>query len=434
MKMDMAKLSVTPRNYPDFLGGYMDYTSCMEAPTAFHIWTALSVIGGALGGKCYFDMGTFRWKPNQFIVLVAPPGVVSKSTTSAVGYNLLKEVPGINFGPSSCTWQAMLDEFEDIEQKYKVGKEEKVMSAMSMQVSELGTFLNFQDTEMIDTIVDIWDAADRQLKRRTKGGGVQTIESPWLNMMGCTTPSWISNNVPEYAIGGGFVSRTLFIYADKKQRAIPYPKLEQNPHHATHERKLREDLARISMLHGEFKITDEALEWGSKWYHNHVDNPPAHLKTPLLQGYAARKQCHMHKIAMCLSASESDSMMIEARHLQRAESLLNLCETNMRKVFQVVSDDKEARFLEQLVRMLLSNPKGLTETELRWTLKDTMSGSYVERAIMHGVQAGMLTTKRKKDQNDPMYVLTPKVLEENLSASADDIQRVKQMVKEETGV
>ncbi|ATB52662.1 hypothetical protein PVS_26 [Vibrio phage vB_VspS_VS-ABTNL-3] len=432
-KKTLAELSTTPRNYKSFITQYMSYVKNMEAPNEFHLWTALSVISGALGGKCFFDMGHFKWKPNQFIILVAPPGVVSKSTTSGVGYKLLQEVPGINFGPGSCTWQALLDEFEEVEQKYKVGRTEKTMSVLNMQISELGTFLNFNDTEMIDTIVDIWDADEKTLKRRTKGGGVMEVKSPWLNLMGCTTPSWVSKNIPEYAIGGGFVSRTIFVYADEKQNFIAYPSAVENTHQKTMRKKLIEDLSRISLLHGEFKMTDEAREWGTQWYVKHNQSPEPHLKTDLMQGYAARKQAHLHKVAMCLCAAEGDDMVIQVDHMKTAFALLNSSERNMRKVFKVVSDDREVKNLDMVTRLLLLHPEGLNETQIRFKLMDQMSGYYAERAIQQGIMAGILRTKRKKDESDPRYALSKDLMEENFTTSPEDKARLKELVAKQVG-
>lgn len=389
-KLDVDALKRTPRNYDNFIGAYLGYTKHLEAPTDYHIWTAISIIAGALRGKCYIDMGYFRWKPNQFIIFVAPPGVVAKSTTSGVGTDLLRKVPGVNFGPSSCTWQALLGALAESTETFTVGTAREQQSCVNFEASELGTFLNFRDPEMVDVIVDLWDAKDKPLKRKTVGGGVTEIEAPWINLIGCTTPSWIQSSLPEYAIGGGFTSRTLFIYADAKEQLIAYPKDYVPRDHSHKQRKLVEDLTRISMLHGEFKLSEDAKEFGETWYKEHNNNRPEHLKDDRLGGYWARKQTHMHKIAMCLSAARGKDMVIEVSDLKKALALLSVCEQNLDKVYNVISDDRDAGNLQIIKKSLLQHPKGVKKKELFSKLSARMSYEAYDRAINAGVSAGFI--------------------------------------------
>lgn len=390
VKLDVDALKRTPRNFDNFIGAYLGYTKHLESPTDYHIWTAISMIAGALRGKCHIDMGYFKWKPNQFIIFVAPPGVVAKSTTSGVGTDLLRCVPGINFGPSSCTWQALLGSLAESTETFTIGQKREQQSCVTFEASELGTFLNFRDPEMVDVIVDLWDAKDKPLTRKTVGGGVVTIESPWINLIGCTTPSWIQSSLPEYAIGGGFTSRTLFIYADKKEQLVAYPADYVPKDHFHKRRKLIEDLTRISLIEGEFKLDDEAKAFGKEWYENHNKNRPEHLKDDRLGGYWARKQTHMHKIGMCLSAARDNKKVITVGDLKRALALLAVCEQNLDKVYNVISDDRDAGNLQIVKKQVMLSPSGISKKDLFSKLSSRMSYEAFDRAVNAGVSAGFL--------------------------------------------
>lgn len=391
MKLDVNELAKTPRNYDSFIGGYLEYTKHMEAPREFHMWTALSIIGGALKAKCFIDMGYFKWKPNQFIVFVAPPGIVSKSTTSGVGTDLLRQVPGVSFGPNSVTWQKMLEKFRDVEETVKIGSKKYKQSCLTFDVSELGTFLDFNNRDMVDAIVDIWDAKDKPFERSTMGGGDSNVESPWMNMVGCTTPSWIQESMPKYAIGGGFTSRTIFVYADQKQKLIAYPSDHLPKNHEIRRKRLIEDLTRISLLKGEFKLDAEAKEFGKEWYRNHYENPEEHLQSDLLGGYRARKQTHMHKIAMCLSAAQGNDQIITKKHLETALSLLRHTEMHMPKVFNAISDDRDASNLQVLKEIIKRCPRGVRKDELMFKLESRMGYEPFRRALDMGVASKLFT-------------------------------------------
>lgn len=213
------------RNYADWLTAFMDYASYGEAPRHLYFWTGVSAIAGALRRKVWIDQAYFKWFPNFYIILVAPPGIVSKSTTAGIGMSLLRKVPGIKFGPDVVTWPALVSAFADATEGFEYGGAIHTMSALTLESSEFGNLLNPQDKDMVDLLVALWDGKPGTFEKKTKHSGNDTIENPWINLIACTTPSWIAGNFPEYMIGGGFTSRCIFVYADQKAKYVAYPGL-----------------------------------------------------------------------------------------------------------------------------------------------------------------------------------------------------------------
>ena len=78
-----------PRLLPDWIAAYCEYTQHNEAPVALHFWTAISVIGAALRRKVQFNQIYYKWRPNFYVIFIAPPGIVTKSTTMNPGLELL---------------------------------------------------------------------------------------------------------------------------------------------------------------------------------------------------------------------------------------------------------------------------------------------------------------------------------------------------------
>lgn len=389
------------RQLADWLESYLTFTSTLEAPEHMSFWAGVSTVAGALRGKCWLDMGGFTWKPNFYIVFVAPPGLVTKSTTVGQGQKLLKTVKGINFGPDSATWQALFSYMEEVQESMLISPEntpspkKKTMANVSFFVSELGSFLKFQDKEMVDNLVDWWDGRDEPWKRATVGGGMKVVMSPWLNMIAATTPAWVADSVPEYAIGGGFVSRTIFLYADSKAKFIAYPKRQFKSDHSEIQAALASDLVRIANLRGEFQLTDTAYEFGEWWYQEHWKNMDNHLKHTHLQGYAARKQAHLHKLAMVLSAAQSDDMIITENHLNQGLKILRSVEDQMSHVFSGIGGDVSAKhnnLLLSLIQMEKKVPESLLFRKVMshmnyFTFQNTMKGLYASKAVKQ-VQEG----------------------------------------------
>ena len=246
------------RSCEHWIKSYLEYTSASEAPTTFHFFSAVFAIAGALRRRVWFDQGLFKWYPNFYIIFVARPGIATKSTSLGQAEQLLRDVPGINFGPSSSTWQALVQRMGASAEEFEIDGAMHAMSCLSFAVSELGALIDFRNRELIDVMVDLWDGRTGAWEKASKMHGIETIVNPWINMIAGVTPSWLSANVPETAVGGGFTSRTIFVYADAKARYVAYPGYTVPPNLKEMEEKLVEDLAAISMLVGQYELSPSA--------------------------------------------------------------------------------------------------------------------------------------------------------------------------------
>lgn len=345
------------RNFNDWLTAFLDYASHSEAPRHMHFWCGVSAVAGALRRKVWIDQAYFRWYSNMYICLVAPPGIVSKSTTASMSMNLLRRVPGIKFGPDVVTWPALVSAFAESTEGFEYNGDIHVMSAMTLESSEFGNLLNPQDKEMVDLLVSLWDGKQGEFKKNTKHSGNDTVQNPWINLIACTTPAWIAGNFPEYMIGGGFTSRTIFVYAEEKARYVAYPGLKVPKDLDRFAEKLVEDLTEISQLVGEYKLSPAAVRWGERWYENHYSVRAANLDPERFGGYLARKQTHIHKLSMILAASQGDSLLIEPEHLEIAHNMVTDLEPDMQFVFSKIGRSEASLYTERLVTFVHAKGK-----------------------------------------------------------------------------
>jgi hypothetical protein len=144
----------------------------------------------------------------------------------------------------------------------------------------------------------------------------------------------------------------LFVYAEDKARYIAYPKEHLPDDHADRKGRLIRDLERISLLKGEFSITPDAIEWGTQWYENFHKTESKQIDKTILGGYIARKQTLTHKVAMCLSASLNNSLVITKEILERAVNLVTELETNMPMVYSKIGMKSEANSAQQVIAFL----------------------------------------------------------------------------------
>lgn len=391
------------RRLNDWLQTYMKYTQHSEAPESFHFWTGVGTIAGALRWKVKFIQPYYTWTPNFYIVFVAKPGIVTKSTSINNGKRLLREIPGIHFGPDAITWQALISTLaKSVEHLLHPDGHLEPMCCLTFTASEFGSLIDLQDRQMINILVDLWDGRDDAWQKVTKSQGIDIVENPWINIMAATTPSWLSDNLPRQMIGGGFTSRCLFIFGETKRHLVAYPsELINVQQFQQHKDDLIHDLEQIALLQGEVKLTPEAIKFGTIWYKNHYQKMLS--CTTDAGGYMSRKQCHLHKLAIVLSAAKRDDLVITELELAAADKILEAIETDMGHVFQLIQTTTEMEKttnLVEIVQKIGSIPKAelyrthfmtsLSYTEFEQALKSAIQAGYV----VEGIRGSMVVVER----------------------------------------
>lgn len=393
------------RNFENWLDSYRLYTSNTESPTACHTWTGIGTVAGALRRQVWFDQGHFKWHPNFYIILVGPPGVIAKSTTINIGGKLLRKVHNVKIGPASLTPQALTQAMTEariqviIKGQEHLGTQAEMitMSCMTFLASELGSLLDPRDNTMINVLTDLWDGNDGSWEKLTKTQGSDKIENPFINILACTTPAWIADNMPRGLIGGGFTSRCIFVYGDTKHQLVAYPGLSADPKIMALRDPLLEDLQQISKMQGEYTLSQDALLWGTAWYKKHWTTKHEHLSKEDFDGYLSRKQGHIHKIAMVLAACRRDYTEITASDLIESEALLNSAEKHWEHIFSRVGAGDSRRTQERVVATVRRFKSVDYETLYRLFYSTTTLYDF-ENALKSAKAAGYIRITQQKTQ------------------------------------
>lgn len=394
------------RHYDNWLKAYVHHTRYSESPDSFHFWAGVSTIAGALRRRVWIDQLHFQWTPNFYIVLVGPPGVAAKSTSIRAGLQLLEQVPGIFFGPQSMTWQALAESLQNAQEVIKIPglDAEAVQSAITIGISELGTFLKPSDQELVDLLVAMWDGQKEVWRRQTKTQGETIIHNPWLNVIGCTTPAWLKANFPDVLIGGGLTSRVIFVFADKKRQLVAYP-ADHIPHasYKQEEAKLIDDLAIISSICGEYRLHPDAKVWGENWYELHWTSPrPLYMASDRFSGYIARKQTHLHKLAMVLAAAKRNDLLVLEEDLVEANTCITSIEQDMQQVFSSIGVSHTAAVSTEILA-LIRNHGQIPYKDLWRLCFSTMAAKDFTEALKSAKEAGFLKVETKAGEQVITY-------------------------------
>lgn len=324
----------------NWLNGYREYTSESEAPETYHMWVGLSAMASAVRRNVWLNQGIYLLYPNLFIILVAPPGKIGKSTVLRLGRKLIQQLDEVVLGPDSVTAEELMRFMGVLGAKN--GKSE-----LTIYSSELSSLIEPSGVKMLQFLTDIYDCDfnPKGWTRKTKTSGSDTIKFPVINLLGATTPSWIAEGFPESVISHGFTGRTIFVYEDTTRFGNPFPD-EPDP-------KLMQilinDLDHMSRIEGCFTWSEEAKEEYAEFYEElRVSIPEDHR----IESYHYRKRTHILKIAMLLSLAESDNRVIRPRDIEAAKDVLHMVEENMPRTFSAVGKYEYAADLERISQQI----------------------------------------------------------------------------------
>lgn len=385
------------RKLEDWLQTFVDYTDHMEAPRLMRSWSGISAVASALRRKVWIDQDQFIWTPSLYIIFVGPPGVITKSTTTDLSSSLLRELPSglVRFGPNNITWQALATSFAGASESFEYPAGEGAwhpMSAITLVSRELGSLLNPKDQDLVNLFIELYDGA-KVYEKVTKMSGTDVVECPWINMLGATTPSWIADNVPRSALGGGLVSRCIFLYGDTKEKFVAYPSdaIKNKEAHRAVREALIQDLEHIAVnMVGPFELTPEAKNWGRDWYEKLWTNAKSHYNDDKLMGYISRKQTHMHKLAMVLSAAKKDELLLTLDDMQFADAMLTAIEGSLDQVFAQIGRTDQSVQAARFIGLIRARGKVPYDEAYRLVYSEFPDARDFEGILAGAVRSGIL--------------------------------------------
>jgi hypothetical protein len=348
------------RHLSDWLEYYLKHTQHTEPPTQYHLWSGITAIASCLQRKCWLNWGLQgNIYPNLYVVMVGPPGG-RKGTAMKMAKKLVQKVE-VHMGSDALgSIQALYQEIESAKNNFKTcdGRIEEHKS-LSVWSEEFQVFLSDSAPGLIANITDLFDCPD-EWKYSTRSRGLENLSNCWLTLFGAITPSLLQNKLSQDAVGGGLISRVIFVvgYGKKKKVALAFQSAEE----AEVERHLLHDMEQIKNLAGGFRPTEKYIETYVKWYEGPAAT--AGVDSDKFVGYNERRALHVRKISMVISASESNDMILREHHFTKAIEVLKFTEHDMPNAFYGLGRGVHSDILSDLMRFL--QDKGTEQGHISW--------------------------------------------------------------------
>lgn len=338
---------MSQRKLGDWLEGFLAYNEVEESPVVYFKWVGLSVIAAALQRRCYMQWET-KVYPNMFIILVGPAGGPRKTTAMRPGKILMSNEPTIKLSADSITREKLIRRMAEVSEIEQLS-DGAVLKHSSFTVcsSEFTVFLGYKNEQFLADLTDLYDCADSWIYD-TKGSGTDEIVGVCLNVLGATTPEHLQHALPVISIGGGLTSRFMYIYAEDKEKIIPFP--FKTPDEQQLFEDLQHDLSVITQMNGQFLPTSDYLKLIGEWYVEAEKRP--YILDPKFWAYNSRRRTHLVKVGMCMSASRDNNMLLDEEIFHKSLSWLKEAERKMERTYRGYGKKEYASVMPQVLRMI----------------------------------------------------------------------------------
>lgn len=330
-----------------FFDDYQMYVDPLEVPQIFHLWCAFSAIAAVAQRKIWLDRGHFEITPNLYVLLVGPPGVGKDTAMNIVRNKLLGKIKDVPMLYDSITKEAIYKEMESRVQMSKL-RDGKMLTHCSLTVfvSEMSVFVKEGDKDFVGMLNNLYNTNDI-FEYRTKGAGVNTLPNPYLNILSATVPDWISTNIDQEIIGGGYFARTTVVYCTVKSKLNPDPKLTEAGIQAYH--RLLHRLEQIKLLGGQIGFPSDTKRFYEEWYMRHYDDKNK-VHDPRMEAYHERKKVLLQKLGIIISLADRDDLVVRVEDLERGLAWLDMTEEGMRAALRGVGRNKLNADMEAVAR------------------------------------------------------------------------------------
>lgn len=366
----------------NFLGDYLLYNSGNEAHEHYHFWCGLVAMSSFVSRKVWVDQGYFQIYPNLYVCLLGPPGF-GKNTALNACKDLIREVGDVNFSAECQTKEALVKELAHSEVAFDRGDEPPlVYTPISILVTEFSQFVGIDPHRMLDFLVTIYDAKAYDMK--TKKEGHEALPGPFVTLLGCTTPSWVTRYLKEEVITGGFNRRCIFVLEQNTGKRIAFPKITEEMQ-AARNRCLERAQWLKNFAVGPFTWTPKAKEYYKCWYEGRVISMEDETRD-----FDKTKSDLVLKVAMLLSLSKRDDLVLNVEAIQTAQAALDKIQARLPEVYRGMGRNELAQVSAKLEAHLIRSGAPVPRAEMKALLWRDATGQEFIAVLNHMASIGRL--------------------------------------------
>jgi len=220
---------------------------------------------------------------------------------------------------------------------------EDAVSEQFIAAPEFTDFTGKNNSEMLTMLGNIWDNPPEYKHPKITGKSI-LVPNPTINILGGNTPEAYNLNMPQEAMGTGFMARLIHVHSDPTGKKITEPK-PPVPEYAA---ALDERFKKIKRLRGIVTRTPEALKVMERIYKEYKDIDDHRFKH-----YNGRRFTHIIKLAMTIAASRL-SLVMHPEDFIAANTILHYTERKMPKALGEFGKARNASVANTIMEIMIN--------------------------------------------------------------------------------
>jgi Protein of unknown function (DUF3987) len=381
-----------------------------EAPDRYFFWAGLCTISAVARKNVYLQRGAFyKLYPNIFVALVSARSGLRKGIPIMVAKRLVTDLDSVRVISGCNSIQALTKELS-LQQTFRSGA--VVNEAQGLMISdEFESFIT-EDPRALTYLTALHNTHEHEesWKKRLKGSPLEELKSPCLTLLVASNEALFESMVKQKDIEGGFIARTFIVHESRKKliNDLIYTDeeitelLEKDA--KSHE-FLMNRLREISKLSGKMTLSPKATIIYHNWYAD-LSNTDFDDKT----GSIDRLGDQVLKVAMLISISDSDSLVISDSDLITAIDAAQACIINTRVISMEKENGEINPVIEKILKELIKAPEQ-TLTRKYLMMKTHVESSLMDRALDTLVQRGALSEPKRNSKKEICYQMRREIFE-----------------------
>lgn len=399
--MSVIPIRQAGRELSSWIDYFMEYTSDIQSPNPFRRWAGIVAVAGAIERKVWLLSQGSPIYPNLYVFLVGPPGS-GKTRAVSECEQLWRALSEHKIAPTSLTKASLIDAIKEAERALPGHPELGTYNSVLLAAKELGALLPGYDPDFMNALTYLYDNEPYGEKRRSKDTEF-VIKSPILNMIACTTPSYLNETLPAGAWDQGFLSRTIIVYSEVTDIAPLNLLGDVKGRDPALERALRADIQAIGNRVGKLAFERDAAEVLEAWNKARRDHEPKH---PRLTHYNTRRMVHLLKLSL-IAAVDRGTQTVGVLDVQRAQNWLTEAESVMGDIFLAMASGGDARVINEAHHWLIVHQVRTNQPQTGANLRQYLAGRIPSHSVERVVELMQRTGMIKAVGTDGVWATPP---------------------------
>lgn len=395
---------------------WLVYTKNLTSPQSWIDLTWYFVVSAALQRRVWLYSAEMPLFPNQYMLLVGPPGI-GKGLVLTPAAELLKHhryekgamvrtsigseyPPLFPMGADSITFEELIADVANSMRRIPT-VDNKVYAHCSycFVLEEMSSLFKHKTSDVIKFLLNAYDCKEYEYK--TKHQGKDLLRRLCFSFIAGAQPDFLKEASESKLFGQGFASRTLFIF-ESEERFSSF----HISHFTEDQLQAKKDLLiwikQLATLYGGATYSEDTGQWLEHWYN--TEFLPARNRAPTkMRDYFARKKVIMLKLAMAIHFSETTSLTIPQDAFQKAIKLLDSLEPKMAAGLSFTGRNQLHLHGRQILQFI-ERKKTVGKREIILEFGADLDLSEIELCLSE-LELGYSVKKRIGSNNETLYYL-----------------------------